>query len=36
MIEAAISKIKVIASHFKIDDMRRMARANYSNMARTL
>jgi transposase len=36
MIEAAIEKIKMFASGFKQEDMRRMARANYSNMARTL
>jgi hypothetical protein len=34
--EAAIEKIKGIANSFKEDDMRKMAKANYSNMARTL
>jgi hypothetical protein len=34
--EAAIEKIKGIANSFNSDDMRKMAKANYSNMARTL
>ena len=34
--EAAMTKIKQIASSFNQDDMRKMARANYSQMAKTL
>ena len=34
--EAAMTKIKHIAGSFDQDDMRKMARANYSNMAKTL
>ena len=34
--EAAIIKIKEIAGSFNQDDMRKMAKGNYSQMAKTL
>jgi hypothetical protein len=34
--EAAMTKIKEIAGSFDQDDMKKMARANYTQMAKTL